>query len=116
MLKVANFILSIALLSACTTVENIRKQEPVLKLKAKQDVTSFRDCVADVMYSKFGTQAINKFENGLVLGRNVSVLIEQMDGYVYVYELGDLLAHRKLPRLSASNCNDNPNVGILDFY
>jgi hypothetical protein len=39
-----------------------------------------------------------------------------VDWYVYVYELGDLLAHRKLPRLSASNCNDNPNVGILDFY
>ena len=105
----------ISALLSCTTVEEIRKREPTFKAPAQQDIIAFRDCVADVMSARFGSQSINKFSQGVVLGVNVSALIEQVDGMVYVYELGDLLMYRELPVKAARECNLNPDIGILDL-
>ncbi|MDB2380583.1 hypothetical protein N9W12_06850 [Luminiphilus sp.] len=102
---------------SCATIEEIRKREPAFKATANQDVIEFRDCVADITSARFGSQSVNKFSQGITLGREptVSVLIEQVDEVVYVYELGDLLMHRKLPVKAAQGCNKNPNIGILDL-
>ena len=115
MKKIISIGVVVSTLFSCTTVEEIRKREPTFKAPAEQDVIAFRDCVADVMSSRFGTQSINKFARGIVLGGNVSALIEQVDGMVYVYELGDLLMYRELPVKAARGCNLNPNIGILDL-
>ena len=103
--------------SGCVTMEDIRQNQPEIRIQAKQDPTAFRRCVRDILASKFGSQSIEEFSNGLILGtpNTVEILVEQVAGYVYSYNSGTLLMHRNLAKRAVYGCNENTSTGIIDL-
>ena len=108
------FGLSTALIVSCTS-SAIREIAPSYTSTAKQNALVFRDCVADVMADRFGSQPINKFSNGIIMGADISVLIEQVGGMVYVYESDELFSGEQLPVKAAASCNESPKPDVFEL-
>lgn len=108
------FGLSTAFIASCSS-SAIREIAPSYTSTAKQSVLVFRDCVADVMADRFSSQPINKFSNGIVVGANISVLIEQVGGMVYVYESDELFSGEQLPVQAAASCNESPKPDVVEL-
>lgn len=101
-------VLAATLIVSCT--QAIRERAPSYTTTAKQNALEFRDCVAEVIGDQFGSQYINKFSNGIVLGANISVLIEQVEGRIYVYDSDDSFSDGQLHIKAADFCNENPKL------